>query len=227
MLSFVYLPFRLFFLLLLIWPLWLPCFVFVDLGPGHTYLDIFESATCSLPIKKCLRPPVSWFKSNLPIHTYPDSNRICPSTRIPIQIKFAHPHVSRFKSNLPIHTYPDSNRICPSTRIRIQIEFAHPLVSRFKSNLPIHTYPDSNQICPSTRIPIQIEFAHPHVSRFKSNLPTHTYPDSNRRGGGRWLLTTKSLKEGLNKAANIEESRDGQNCRWKWISIGVFENLSA
>ena len=45
----------------------------VPLAPVETYPDIFESANSSLRIQKFLRPNVSVFKSNLPVHTYPDS----------------------------------------------------------------------------------------------------------------------------------------------------------
>ena len=45
----------------------------VPLAPVQTYPDIFESANCSLRIQKFPRPHVSGFKSNLPVHTYPDS----------------------------------------------------------------------------------------------------------------------------------------------------------
>ena len=43
------------------------------LDPVYTYPDIFESATFSFQIKKCPCPHVSGFKSNLSVHTYPDS----------------------------------------------------------------------------------------------------------------------------------------------------------
>ena len=41
-------------------------------GLGHTY-HIFESGNFSLQIQKLLRPHVSVFKRNSPVHTYPDS----------------------------------------------------------------------------------------------------------------------------------------------------------
>ena len=44
-----------------------------SLGPTRTYPDIKESATFSFRIQKFPRPQVSVFKSNLPVHTYPDS----------------------------------------------------------------------------------------------------------------------------------------------------------
>ena len=45
----------------------------IHLGLVHAYPDIFESANFSLRIQKFPRPHVSVFKSNLPVHTYPDS----------------------------------------------------------------------------------------------------------------------------------------------------------
>ena len=46
----------------------------VPLAPvPRTYPGIFESANFSLRIQKFPRPHVSVFKSNLPVHTYPDS----------------------------------------------------------------------------------------------------------------------------------------------------------
>ena len=45
----------------------------VPLAPVQTYPDSFESTNFSLRIQKFPRPHVSVFKSNLPVHTYPDS----------------------------------------------------------------------------------------------------------------------------------------------------------
>ena len=39
---------------------------------GTSYPDIFKSATFSFRMQKFPRPQVSKFKSNLPVHTYPD-----------------------------------------------------------------------------------------------------------------------------------------------------------
>ena len=51
---------------------WMASHPSVHSGPLHAYLDIFESATTPFRFK------------NFHVHTYPFSNRICPSTRIRI-----------------------------------------------------------------------------------------------------------------------------------------------